>query len=94
MFNEICTIEEILPIYIYIYIKMNRPANDLKLVFRFFIISIYLCCTRVSDFMSSSEDFYCLRLLLFYSEDCFYTDVFLFNSRICVCKCSVEVNCP
>ena len=29
----------------------------------------------------------------FYSEDCFDRVVILFNSRICISKCPVEVNC-
>ena len=46
-------------IYIYIYIKVNRFANESEFGIYVFIILIYLCSTRVSDFIV-----FCRRLIM------------------------------
>ena len=74
------------------YFKMNRFANELEcgsLGFYF----IWLCSTRVSDFMVFFRKLIIVKAVFFsdfYNEDYFDSIVIHFNPRIWVSECPVE----
>ena len=70
---------------------------NLNLVFRLLLYHIFVLSTCVSDIMVFFRRLIMVRVVFvpsFNSKDCFERGMILFNSRICICECPVEVNYP
>ena len=74
---------------------MFTPSNECECGTLDFYFT-QLCYTCVFDCMVVFRGLigvWVVFIILFYREDFFDWIVILFNSRICVCECSVEINC-